>query len=44
MLIYQQLNDKNKLSKKKNSDTIMDVESVLMITRWDGGMGEWVKS
>ena len=39
---YQQLNLKNKLS-NKSRDRIMDMEGVLMVARWDGGVGEWVK-
>ena len=26
---------------RKNRDRIMDTESVLMVTRWQGGVGEW---
>ena len=37
--IYQQLNLKNKLHKEEQR--IMDTESVLMVARWEGGVGEW---
>ena len=28
---------------KKSRDRIMDMESVLMVARWEAGMEEWVK-
>ena len=34
---------KNKLSKQEEH-RIMGTESVLMVTRWEGGVGEWVMS
>ena len=38
------IESKNKtLSNKKNRDRIMDMESILMVTRWVQGMGHWVK-
>ena len=40
--IYQQLNLK-KEANKKNTDTIMDTESILMDARCEGDVGEWVK-
>ena len=39
----QQLNLKNKLSKQKNRDRIMDMESSLMVARWEQGVGQWMK-
>ena len=39
--IYQQLNLKNKLSNKKNSDRILDMERVLMVAI--GGIGKEVR-
>ena len=27
----------------KNRDRIMDTESVLMVTRWEGSVGGWVR-
>ena len=27
---------------KNNRDRIMDMESILMVARWDGGVREWV--
>ena len=38
---YRQLNIKNKLSKQEHR--IMDPESILMVARWEGAVGEWVK-
>ena len=40
--IYQQLNLKNKLSKQKEQRAV-DTESVVIIARWEGIVGEWVK-
>ena len=40
--IHKQLNLKNKAN-KKNRDRIMDMESILMVARWEGIEGEWVK-
>ena len=38
------MNIKNKLSKqKKNRDRIVDRVSILMVARWEGDGGEWVK-
>ena len=31
------------LSNKKNSDRIMGTDSILMVAKWKGGLGEWVK-
>ena len=33
---------KNKL-RRKNRDQIMNMESILMVARWEGGVGEWMK-
>ena len=33
---------KNKL-RRKNRDKIMNMESILMVARWEGGEGEWVE-
>ena len=41
--IYQQLKLKNKLRKQEDRDRIMDTESVLMVARWEGSVGEWVR-
>ena len=27
----------------RRTDRIMDMERVLMVARWEGGVGEWVK-
>ena len=40
--IYQQLNLQNKLSQQEDRDRIIDTESMLMVARWDGGVGKWV--
>ena len=38
------MNLKNKLKANKNNrDRIMDTESVLMVFRWEGVVGEWVR-
>ena len=34
---------KNQSKKNKNRDRIMDMEKVLMVARWEGYMGGWVK-
>ena len=36
--IHQQLNLKIKLSKEENRERIMDMESILMVARWEGGL------
>ena len=41
--IYQQLDLKKQTKKTKNRDRIMDMESILMVVRWESVMGEWVK-
>ena len=28
---------------KENRERIMDSESILMVARWEGSVGEWVK-
>ena len=38
--IYPQLNLKKQT---RRTDRIMDTENVLMVARWEGGVGEWVK-
>ena len=40
--MYQQLNLKNKPTKQEK-ERIMDTESILMVARWEGGVGERVK-
>ena len=39
---YQQLNLKNKLSKQEEQRESW-IGSVLMVVRWEGSVGEWVK-
>ena len=34
---------KKQTKKNKNRDRIMDMEKVLMVARWEGYMGGWVK-
>ena len=35
--------ESKKQTNKKNRDRIMDMERVLMVARWEGYMGGWVK-
>ena len=41
-IIYQQFNLKTKL-RKQEEQTTMDTENVVMVARWEGGRGQWVK-
>ena len=41
IIAYQQLNLKNKIS-NQNRNRIIDTENVLMVARWEEGVGEWV--
>ena len=41
--IYQQLNLNNKLSKHEEQRQNMDTESILIVARWEAGMGEEVR-
>ena len=41
--VYQQLNLKSKLRKQENREKIADIERVLMASRSEGVMREWVK-
>ena len=34
---------KTNKANKKNRDRIMDMESILMVARWEGAVVEWVK-
>ena len=35
--------NKIKIKIKKRIDRIMDMENVLMVAKWEGGVGDWVK-
>ena len=35
--------ESKKQAKQKNRDRVMDRESILMLARWEWGVGEWVK-
>ena len=37
-------NKSKKLTQKQNRNRFMDTESVLMVARWEGDVGEWVNS
>ena len=37
------IESKNQTNNKKNRDKIMDIESILMVARWEGSVEEWVK-
>ena len=37
------IESKKHYANKKNRDRIMDMESILMVARWEGDKGEWVK-
>ena len=40
---YLSTNESMKQTKKTSRDRMMDTESFLMVARWEGGVGEWVK-
>ena len=42
-IILSTIGYKKQTKKNKNRDRIMDMEKVLMVARWEGYMGGWVK-
>ena len=37
------IESKKQTTQRRNRNRIMDMESILMVARWEGGVGEWMK-